>query len=218
MAREKTLAELRGDVRDYCDCNNDPHISDSFLNNVINRGIQKLLDLVISSFGSEYYITTTTITADGTGQSALPSDFLSLQGIDNGTYEINKMNFHRRNQPEGILTQFPWAPRVEYRIIGNETLYLAPPAPSGTTLTLWYIPLSTVLTDDDDTFDFINGWEEWVILWASIRVKIKKEDDIRDYLALLASETEWIFRSVENQDLANEEVIEDVYRSERIIQ
>lgn len=215
MARPITLAQLRDQIREYTDAVHDPHISNSFLNSCINRAVPKFVDLVIHSFGTDYYVSNTTLTTDGTLSLDLPSDFYKLSGIDVQTSsvsfrELYRFNFHRRNQSNTWEIILPEGINLQYRIVGNELVF-APIPPTGKTLRIWYVPTSILLEDDGDVFDFINGWEEYVILFCAIRVKLKKEESIVSLKTLLDEQRDEILLAAENRDSAQEEVVHDVY-------
>lgn len=216
MSRSISLSDLRDQVREYCDCVRDLHISNSFLNSCINRAIPEFVDLVISSFGTEYYVENSLLTTDSTESLDLPTDFYKLTGLDiltsAGKYQnLFRFNFHQRNQNNTQEIFFPWGINIEYRIIGDE-IFFAPTPETGRTLRIWYVPTSIILEDDGDTFDFINGWEEYVIFFCSVRVKLKKEESIKVYQDLLKDKRDVILLASENRDSANEEVVQDVYR------
>lgn len=51
------------------------------------------------------------------------------------------------------------------------------PAPSGAwTLKIWYVPKATTLTNADDAFDGINGWEDYPVAYAAKKILNKEAD------------------------------------------
>jgi len=87
----------------------------------------------------------------------LPSDFYKLTGVD---VVQNSYNLPIR--------------RFEFAERGN---YIAPQA--GQSIVLWYIPTFTRLSGDSDSFDFLNGYEEYVIVDAAIKMLGKEESDVQ---------------------------------------
>ncbi len=157
MARTVTLATMRTKVRQRADAENDPHVTDAEIDGLINDAYTFFYDKLIESCPPDYFRTTYTFnTADGTVAYALPSDFYKLRQV----YSVEN-SVH--NRP---LEQVDEVARRAYR---------APDAVNS--MRLDYIPVASTLSDDSDTIDGINGWDELVVLTAAIDIKNKKEDD-----------------------------------------
>lgn len=62
-------------------------------------------------------------------------------------------------------------------IDGTEGLLYFEPDPGTETYTLHYIQAPQELAADDDDFDGVAGWEEWVIYDVGIRMMLKEEAD-----------------------------------------
>ena len=77
---------------------------------------------------------------------------------------------------------------IRYRIVGGNLQFIPVPL-NQNKVQLWYIPTPTPLVADTDTFDFVNGGEEWVILDVAIKAKIKEESDTTALEQMLARET-----------------------------
>lgn len=182
MAATRTLAELRTEARQRADMEtDDSFIADAELTRMVNQSIRELYDLLVEALGQEYFYTTATIaTVAGTTAYALPTAFYKLLGVDlslgNGEYmELRSFQFHERNNTiPGLGWGYPDGPR--YRIMGANIHFR--PAPTGVeSILVHYIPYPTSLSGDTDTFDGINGWEEYVIVDCAAKMLEKEESE-----------------------------------------
>lgn len=208
---------LKTNIRNTCKLDT-PFTSDAFLNAEINKQTAAFYDLMIS-VDPDYYITTDYVhTTSGTRSYDLPSDFYLLRGvaIKDGT------------QTDGysILSRFEWDERydfdantypddIRYRIVGSN-LELQPTPESTETIELSYIPKPTLFSDDSDTFDFINQYNEWV----EIGVCLKGLDrDIRpqtfQQLALQKQMVEERIKEMGRRDDNEPPTVTDVFRASR---
>lgn len=152
---------------------NSQFVTDAELTNYINGSIQELYDVLVSK-SEDYFVTSATITTDGTNKTYnLPSTFYKLLGVDyllNGiSTSMQRFVFHDRNR------FYQNARVLRYRIVGSTIRFEPLPAPQD--ITVWFIPAFTKLVADGDTFDGVNGWEEYVILDSAIKVLNKEESD-----------------------------------------
>lgn len=119
----------------------------------------------------------------------LPSDFFKLLGVDvqvNGVWKgLDELDWSARNAYQTNTVGNTW--------FGNTTMVYSIegpilrlyPDPGTTTLDvkIWYIPYATVLSQDTDTFDGINGWEHYVVCDTSIAMLSKEESDTRPLMS-----------------------------------
>jgi hypothetical protein len=183
MADTITLATLKTRTRQRSDMENSSFVSDSELVSYINSSYAQLYDILVSRFEDYYTTSSTSTVASGANTIAVPADFYKLRGLD---YElstdnfttITKYNFQNRNKGRrgGYLTYSDSQPR-QYRIIGNN-LEILPKDNAQGTYKLWYVPRLTRLSDDTDTLDAVNGWEEYIVIDAAIKMLAKEESDI----------------------------------------
>ncbi len=211
-----TLTQLRSQARDLADMQNNEFVSDSELNNYINFAIAELHDLLVESYGDEYFLSYETgSTSANTADYDLPTDFYKLKGVDmrlNGQDWINirKFNFNERNRHEDLGTfSLLGLASVRYRVMGSKIKFS--PIPDATIdYKIWYVPLATKLVDDSDEFDDINQYSDFVILSAAMKMLNKEESDI----SALAAERQRIItrlqHSATNRDAAESETISDV--------
>lgn len=209
MASTVTFTELKTRARQLADQENSGFISDTELGYYINSSCQELYDKLIEAYDDDYYATTGTITTNATdSEYNLPSDFYKLLGLDyqvtsSESLSLRKFNFAKRNfyKNRGIFT-LSGNDIMRYRIKANKVLFA--PKPNGVkTITVHYIPCFTKLTSGSDTFDGINGWEEYVILDAAIKMMVKEESDPSGLVLLFNKIDQRIKRMKSNRD-ANE--------------
>lgn len=132
----------------------------------------ELYDLLVSTFERWYTTSTTSGTTIATGADsfALPVDFLRLVALDyqvgSDWIDVEPFNFGDRNQRNVR----------GYDIVGS-TLYVRPTTLAPGSYRLWYTPRFPGLANDSATFDGINGWEEYAVVDAAIRMRDAEESD-----------------------------------------
>ena len=171
MSTSKTLLQLRTLAREESDMESTTFISDSEFNSYINQSAFELYDLLVGSYGEEYYATNASFITDGTAEAyALPNGtnfsgalkFYKLIGV---SYQVSTNRYI-------TLKRFNFADRN--RSFSNMI------ADSGKTIRLDYIPAMTTLDADGDTLDGINGWDEYIIVDAARKAKSKEESSTID--------------------------------------
>lgn len=212
-----SLLELRTQARQMADMEDNEFVSNSELNNYINFAISELHDILVESYGSEYFLSSTTgTTAPDTADYALPSDFYKLRGVDvklngNDWYNIRPFNFNERNRYEDFGS---WSlmgiTNIRYRVMGNNIKF-TPIPDSALEYRIWYIPVATKLTSDSDTLDDINQYSDFVIITAAMKMLSKEESDV----SVLMSERNRIEAklrdSAQNRDASQPESISDIH-------
>ena len=159
MASLVTLAYLRKKAKQRADMENSSFLSDAEWNENINAAAKKLYD-ILTTFYVDYYFDTHTLTLNGTDDAyPLPDDFYKLLGVDRIV-----------NGPTGeMISLKPYQ-------FGERSSYLKP-SDSGVSIQLSYIPKMPEMAADSDTFDGINGWEQFIILDAAEVALAKEESD-----------------------------------------
>lgn len=173
MAANITLADIRTQIRRRANMENSQFVTDAELTGYVNAGLQELYDLITAS-SEDYYTTSATIAVDGVLKSyALPANFYKLMGVDYnlGGFPTSMQRFVFNDRNRYVNTHQV----IRYRIVGSNIHF--EPLPPAQTMTVWYIPAMTKLVADGDTFDAINGWEEYVILDGAIKCLVKEESD-----------------------------------------
>jgi len=184
-----TLADLKTRSREAADMVGSTFIEDPELTRYINASAQELYDLLIASYTQEYYLTESDITiVSGTDLYDLPADFYKLLGVDlvlssGGAGEavtLQPYMFSERNKYlNSYVSSFSnnGAVRAKYRLQNNQIKMIPEPS-GGFKLTVHYIPSMTKFVSDVDTFDGVNGWEEYIIIDTAIKMLRKEESDI----------------------------------------
>jgi hypothetical protein len=216
-----TLEQLKIEARQRADMENSDFVSDSELTSYINGSLAELHDLLIAAYCEEYVMNEQLITTT-TNQLkyALPADFYKLRGVDvktnvgDGWSTVKRFNFNRRNQASNTYAfDLLGLPYLEYRLVGSNILLNRIPSPT-TTLRLWYYPKVVKLVADSDTFDDVNGYAEYVILDAAIKMKEKEESDVRVLAGQKQAMKQRIEAMAQNRDANEPESVSDVYAEE----
>jgi hypothetical protein len=80
-------------------------------------------------------------------------------------------------------------------------------------LRLWYVPVFTPLVNDSDTFDGVNGWEEYAINLTAKKALVKEESDTSGVDSLLAQQNERLVSIAENRDAGEPQSVVDIYEA-----
>lgn len=195
MARTRTLTLMRTDVRQLTGHENSTFVTDSELTRRINLSIAALYDLLVECRGEHFFAERSSITATsgvayttigGTSSSAGEGTSLhriiSLETTLNGfVTEIQPLpDWHKRtafNSANGWASH-ETGPFYTLENDSNGLMLRWWPTPSATyTVTMTWIPTAKELSADADTFDGINGWEDWVIHDVGVYVLQKEESD-----------------------------------------
>lgn len=186
MARTATLSQLRTRILDVTD-KREQRFSQSVLNTWINQAICEFEDAVLE-VQDTYNLKSDTINiVSGTYDYSLPSDFYRLRGVDiyDGTYwySMKPFNFDTRNDRQvtsGTSTD------MVYLIYQNYIRLQPTPGYSRTNgLRVWYVPVHTDLSGDSDTYDGVNGWEDFVVYSVGLRIREAEEEDASLMASLL---------------------------------
>lgn len=195
MARTFTLAELRTDLRELCDIENDLHPTDTALNKILSRAYGKFYaELVKHNLG---YAAETTVSwaTDGVTQTkALASDFMGLVSVEfsSGSFWYPLEEIDAR---EVSYIQAPGQPASWYRLV-DTNLVLHPLPPVGT-YRYTYVPAPAKLTTDGQTVDGVTGWEDGILFEAAIRVVMKRDEF--DRIAGFQSERDKIWARIQEE-------------------
>ncbi len=189
MARTRTLTQLLDDVRKRADIESETdRFPDAELTRYVNQGITELYDLLVAARGRQYYrkspphsITTT----GNTSRYALNSDFYRLISLRvAGPGGIRLVPFLPEDEPMLREPGFIGSKPTHYELQPGY-IELLPLHAGGWTVVVDYIPVATQLSAGADTFDGINGWEEYVVDYAASCVATKDQEN--ELLAGLAA-------------------------------
>lgn len=189
MPRAATLLQLRTDVRQRCDIENDTgHISDAELNRYINQSVTRLRDRLVRLRGESYFREDVLLTTTaGAATTPLPADFYKLIGLDwqigGGEFQILRaLEFEERWRYSGAPVGWSRGAPVRYSLELSNLVRWFPTPTTLETVTLWYVQTPTLLVLDADQLDGIDGWEELVVLDAGIKCQIKRERPIQELM------------------------------------
>jgi len=213
-----TLSSLRTQARQRADMENSGFIKDSELNGYINSSYAELYDILVSKF-EDYHTKTASATISGSSTSfPVPSDFYKLRGVDrliSGTeyYSLPKWNFAERNfRDRSIISNVYGHSDLSYRLITN-SVEIVPTQRAAGTYRIWYVPHYTQLSLDADTLDGVNGWEEYIVVDAAIKMLIKEESSTTALEGIKESIRQRIETMAANRDFDQPESITDVQSS-----
>lgn len=184
-----TLLQLRTDVRQRADMVNSTFCTDAEINGYINKSYKEFFDLLVDAV-EDYSLTTEsfTLTDAALGVHALPAGFYKLRGLDdltNSDYprSVRRYNWNERNDfntYQTVVSPYKFS-NVMYRVVGANLLLL-PPQNAAKPYKLWYVAIPADLSGDSDSFEAINGWDQYVVLDAAIKCLLKEESDVSGLL------------------------------------
>lgn len=210
-----TLAQLRLEARYRSDMEKSKLVKDGELTSYINKSIAELYDILCEAYGSDYNVqSTSSVTVRDQDSYDLPADFYELKGVDmklnNDEWcTLQRFNFNERNRWQDSH-MWDGISEVRYRIVGNQIKFS--PIPDGDlAYQIWYIATSPVLVNDDDTLDELNGYSEYVIVDAAIKMMQKEESDVTVLMAQKQMLEKRIRDKAQNRDAGAPNTVSDVY-------
>jgi len=211
-----TLLELRNRARQRSDMETSDFVSDAELNGYINSSIAELHDLLVSAYGSDYFLSDYSFTTSlGTNDYSLPSDFYKMKGLDvniqgNNWFSVRPFNFNERNRNQDLTWGLLLGPSIRYRLMGSKIKF-SPAPDSSYNARLWYVPKAAVLTADTDQYDDLNQYAEYVIVDAAIKMLQKEESDVSVLMAQKQALKKRLEEMADNRDAGQPETISDIY-------
>jgi hypothetical protein len=215
VARTRTLAEMRAEVRQRADIENSEHVSDTEINRYLNQSWARLWNKVTQLDPVTFMDMQHVVTSAGVQEYEL---FPFWRIADAGVLRMNasfreavRMNRMRPEEMALFANEDGGPPRV-YRVYasdGSDQLQVFP-APDGVyQIRVHFIPPPQQLLEDTQSFDGRAGWEEYVVLDATIKCLLKEESDASAH----ASEREalWvdIMAAVRTPDISSPDVVQD---------
>lgn len=203
----------RSDLRTRCkqraSMENATFITDAEWNTYIDEAGAELHDLILMSDPTAIRATYSFSTVAGTETYALPASFYrmaALYWVSGGNrYNLERFDLHELGTPQGYvdLQLYGIAP-FRYAIQGSNII-LSPNPTTAYNLEMWYYPMYTYMTDDADTLNYpvINGWEQFVVITAVIKAKMKEESKVNFELAEKAELKNRIVKMAMKRDLYN---------------
>lgn len=186
MAASVTLAQMIASVRRRANIlSQTGFIDDAELTEELNYALSELYDMLVGVGGQPWFRSSVTFnTIAGTDVYDLTvkaPDFYKLQSIsvdfgggiirDARPFMESERNMYRYPL-SGWLYQYP----VLYRMQGKSLTFI--PIPNAVfPITMNYYPTFTKLVNSGDTFDGVNGWEEYAIWLVTAYCKSKGDED-----------------------------------------
>jgi hypothetical protein len=219
MADSITLKELKTRILKHADMENSSFIEDfdgvslttglfSELTMMIQCSIQDFYDLLVDAWGNDYFFEEYSFaTVANQKDYALPSNFYKFVGIDyvdtgGRIYPLKKFLFREREKYTNYSSANNQGYNLRYRLLGNNIRFMPTPT-SVFNIKLYFIPNPIVPEDDVDTYDFIQGWEDYVIWDVVTKCLMKEESDPSAAMAERKNAQDKIDKMKENRD-ANE--------------
>jgi hypothetical protein len=220
MPQPVQLQEMRVAIREIADEEElqQDRISPEELDRRINRALRRLYNKLVRAGGHERYAKEHEIvTVADVDTYALPQDFglhlLGVLGQDDSTYSWADLPAWTHNDIARLSSQH-WLSGVlslrhlHYRI-QNNALVLKPVPRRAYTLHVRYVPQFQPLAGDADTFDGVNGWEEWAYYTVALGLVDKDEQDPRRLERERAMIEAEIADLAANRDAGNPEIVQD---------
>lgn len=224
-----SLAQLRQMAREQADMVNSTFITDAELTRIINRRLVRLHDYQVQA-GENYYLKTQTYTTTPNVDTyALPADFFRVRGVDyffgtDSTRRLTADKFEYKERNRWIVPRLVNQYRGKYRYAIWANNFVVRPFPSDVFTFLFnYEPRFQYLVLDTDTFDFVEGWEDFAILPAVIYMINKEEGDASQWAAAYAEIKKEINDSLSERTQGPSRIVEvdnyyvNVYGEEREI-
>jgi hypothetical protein len=184
MARTRTLAELEGDVlwqadRQGTSLRNEP----ARVRRAINQAIAEFREHV-SDNGHPYYLRSYANLLDVGAPTPFHFGVVDLSSLSPAHHRIYGFDVYADSQWTS-LDPILFQARQRYQGAGcpevffqyeRDTVAYAPAADSHYPYLIWYLPVHADLVEDDDTFDGLSGWEEWVVFCAVAKLLLRDRD------------------------------------------
>lgn len=215
--RTRTLAQMRGDVRDRASIQGVGALArfpNATVDRYLNQALAELYDIVLDHSSGDDYITETTAlsTASGVANVTLPTTFYRLKGVlaQAGSMWIPLRRFSLDEVGEtGPGTAYTMRYRLSLGAAGTTPQLRLSPVPSGVIpLRVFFIQSAPVLVVDADLWDGFNGWEEYAVLSATLKVMQAQQNPATGLLeSALDAERDRIASMAAAQDMGETDVV-----------
>lgn len=209
---------LRDQARARADMTDSGFVTEDELKLYVNSSMKELYDILVTQYQDQYIKKVAITLAPGQEQISLPADFYKLRGIDyqvtsDYAIDLRQFNFKDRNKQNALRFYNGFiVPDIQYKVLGSNVQFIsgANYTGGGWSGALWYVPLAADLQLDTDTFDAINGYEEYIILDVAIKMLQKEESDVTTLVVLKQAMLKRIEGAAANRDAAEPQKIADV--------
>jgi hypothetical protein len=200
MARTRQLTDLIADVRYRAD---NKASTDAEITEVLNQSIADLYDQLCKAFGDEYFETESTLTTTANVDTiALPATFYKLTGvywlISGGQYA--RISKYDPTNGQQYMPSSGWTfdGDIRYRLRAG-TIRFTPMPLASQTVKLTFIPCAARLVNPTDPFDGYNGFEEYPIVDAAIKL-LEREGNTDDAQLLIMRKQAIVARILDMAD------------------
>lgn len=215
MPATRTLAQLRASARQYADMTGSDFRTDAEVNHLVNLGLRSLWSVLVQSDQDRYLARTEVATTSGTREYALPADFVAVRLVEllEGTGSERAWPLERYSLSEGhtsdttLWEAYPYeGAGIRYAVVmqgrdGSATVLRFDPDPGTRFFRVWYEQRFDDLAADGDTFDGVNGWEDWAALWAAEQLLAEEESAFQHLTMRRAELTERIKNIAGDRDM-----------------
>ncbi len=223
MAANVTLLQMRTRVRELADMETSAQASafvdDAELTRAINRALKQLYGKLVVARGNDYYATITTMaTVVDQANYALPANFMQLLKVvvtDGSRWKpLNRWGYDEWANLRELEANTGGIEFYKYQLVGANIEIRPVPKVTSHTLHIHYIKTFTELAADGDTFDGVNGWEDWSAYKVAIDM-LNKEESFEQASALAAQQRE-LEQQIEamagNRDVGEPPTMQDTRR------
>lgn len=173
MARPVTRETLRDRIWQATDTERDPHISEAYLNDIISQEASELHGVLVQ-IDEDFFEKTNEFTAAGQEYYALPADWYKTKGVEREVTTDEWLPLERTTFRGRLAYQGSTGDACAYRHAGTR-LYLYPRPTTGD-YRIVYVPAAPELSDDEETVDGVNGFDDLIVWKCCVRVAIRKEN------------------------------------------
>jgi len=157
-----------------------PFITDVMLKDWINDSLPALFDLMLEDGPLRFKTHKDISIISGKAEYDLPDNFYKLVGVDvvvssapTGFRQVDRMDWHDRHR---YLYESNDIYSGRYDIIDERRIVVYPSPAYNATWRIHFVPNAAKLEEDEDTFDSVNSWTEWVVLDVAMKCATKKND------------------------------------------
>lgn len=185
MALTVSLVDVRTEIFDRIALKNSDVIEIPEANRYINKSGTELNDLLAQAYGAKYIMKRATFSlvpnqelyAIATDCGA--PDFMALQGLEirdgaGDWRDLKEVKLGDRNRYQRPVYGGNFGNQYGYRFEGAN-LVIAPTPATASQCRILYTPTWTTLVEDLDTFDTIDGWDEYIVVDVCIKC-LNKQD------------------------------------------
>lgn len=199
----KTLAQLIAIVRNRGDLRNTNRFPDSVISPELQAAFGEGYEL-IADVNEAYFDTSATVITDpGAGSISLPTGTWRVRAIDrlDGTEYVNLPRVGLKDRNRWGAT----AGKPEAHRLSAAGIELFPPPDTAYTLRVWYTPVAPTL--DTTAREYYNGWEEYSIFGALLRLYEQQNRDAKEWQAQVDRQRERLTRAASERNASGPEYL-----------